>query len=172
MRSWFLLLLLIFLGVNRCEAQKLPREFVEGISKAIKPVGGTANDSLDVYSVILVLSPDGLITSTIFSVGTPETLKMMTRDRLAITRIKLTPLQQWWGKFCRDNRISENTLIAQSVFVRFEDTDGLSLPVDKVSEIYRSALSFDDQTLQVMKKVNVIWLPPIVHRFEHVNTVD
>lgn len=172
MKALILFVLLTFFGFNRGFAQKLPREFVEGISKSVLPVAGSANDSLDAYTVILVLSADGNLVATRFSDGMPQPLKKISEERLAKTRIRLTPLVDWWKKFCKDNHITERTVIAQSVFVRFEYTDSIKVPVDKISEMYQKALSFDDQPLLLQQKVNLIWLPPLVRRFAHVTIVD
>lgn len=169
------IILLLSFGLILCiqsNAQKLPKEFSDGLSNMIRPMFTSQDSAVDMYTVAIILSPKGEVLKTIFSQGTPDSLKPEIEYRIAITRIVLTPLSRYWEKFCSENAIVGNTCIIQPVLVRFEDTDTQTFTIEEVTDMYKKAMTFNDPLTVFNQKLNIIWLPPKTTRLVHSRIVN
>lgn len=171
MKNTFFLFLAILFSIQS-NAQKIPKEFSDGLSNMIRPVFTSNDSAVDMYAVAVVLSPKGNVLKTVFSQGTPDSLKAEIAHRIVITRIGLTPLSQYWKKFCSENAISDNTCLIQPVLVRFEDTDTKIFTIEEVTDKYTKAMTFDDSFIIFKQKLNIIWLAPKTTRLVHTKIVD
>lgn len=171
MKITFFLFFALLLSIHS-NAQQLPKEFSDGLSNMIRPMFTSQDSVVDMYAVAILLSPKGSVLRTMFSQGTPDSLKSEIVHRIAITRIGVTPLSQYWKKFCSENAITENTCIVQPLFVRFEDTDTKTFTVEEVADKYRKAMTFDDPLLFFKQNLNIIWLAPKTTRLVHTKIVN
>ncbi|SIO51846.1 hypothetical protein [Chitinophaga niabensis] len=156
----------------RSNAQKLPKAFSDGLSGMICPIFTSQDSAVDMYTVAILLSPGGKVLKTMFSQGTPDSLKPEIMHRIAIARIGLTPLSEYWEKFCSENAITDNTCIIQPVLLRFEDTDTKTFTIEEVTNIYTKAMTFDDPLIAFRQKLNIIWLAPKTARLVHTEIVN
>ncbi len=152
-------------------AQKLPEEFVSGISNAIHPKFASHNDSLDMYTVALILSNQGIVLRTVFSEGIPSKIKEVVRDKVGSARIGLIPLHDYWKKYCQDNNIRKFTCLVMTFMTRFEGSSIQPLSIEQSIEKSRKALTFRDPGFY-FQDVNVIWLPPKISSIKHEEIMD
>ncbi|RPE13206.1 hypothetical protein EGT74_06655 [Chitinophaga lutea] len=159
MKKAIFLIMILTIGYLQGYAQKLPADLIKSISNAITPKFTAHADSVDIYTVALVLSADGKRQSLTFSAGTPASVKDDIVRRLNAAYVHLTPLDTYWKEYCKKNDIRNNTCFIQPVLVRFEETDKRIFTVDQVSDKVTAALTFEDMYLGVKENMKIVWLP-------------
>lgn len=143
----------------------LPEAFTKNMSTALTYPTSSGIDSIDMYTVAVILNPDGQIVKVFYSEGMPNIFKELLRHRLSIAEIDSETLEEYWKKFCKTNSINVPTCILQTVSVRLEGTDKLKFSASQMEERFQRAMTFRESPFLFEKNLSFIWLNPITKRF-------
>ncbi len=138
--------------------EKLPRRLLDELSGMMFTLGPSSSLAVDQYTVAVIITPEGLVDSIYFSVGTPEGVKSAIRLRVSIATINFVPLAEYWKKISKDYGIQTRTCIIQPVFVRFSSGGSKKVTYDQEAEKFSRALTFEDSSFLFQNGISFIWL--------------
>ena len=155
----------LFCTISRCQEKvepDIPVKFIESISRLVGNPMSSGLDSIDMYTIGILLNPEGQVLTVYYSEGMPDDFKELFRDELSRLMIGTETLETYWRKFCKKESIQHRKLIIQSAMVRCDETDSLTFSASQIEEKFRKAMTFSQSIFQYAINVSFIWLNPVI----------
>ncbi|WP_142685323.1 hypothetical protein [Chitinophaga polysaccharea] len=145
--------------------EAFPEKLLQEIAKVIANPNSTGIDSVDMYTVAIILNTKGQIENVFYSDGMDEYFKGFLRHKLSSLEIGEQTLQVYWENYCKTNGIRNSTCIIQSVMVRCDETDSLKIGINELESKFLRAMTFSKDFFPFNSSLSFIWLNPKVIRW-------
>ncbi|WP_142683876.1 hypothetical protein [Chitinophaga polysaccharea] len=144
--------------------ESFPEKMVQEISNAIVNPYSSSMDSVDMYTVAIILNTKGQIENLYYSDGLDDDFIAYIRRKLSLLEIGEQGLESYWENYCKRNGITNSTCIIQSVMLRYEATDSLKIGMAELQSKFVRAMSFTKDFFPFSSKLSFIWLNPVAIR--------